>query len=172
MRLIRRFLQVVVISSLFISSASNKINNVTNLYQTLLDESRYSADIRPCLDCTRPLSIGIAFHLAALNKIDEIEGELNTVGYLKVVWMDERLAWNPVLTGVSSIMLPPKKVAIFLYSLLYNKSSFESVPSHFKAFKIHVHCIFLTLIFLSKRERFKQKSSAKDTTSIQFVNLD
>lgn len=148
MRLVRRFLQVVVISSMFISSASNKIYNVTNLHRTLLDESVYSADIRPCLDSTKPLFIGIAFHLTALNKIDEIEGELNTVGYLKVVWMDERLSWNPVLTGINSIMIPPRKVFIFLYSLLYNNSSFTSVPSNFKALKIHVNCIYLTLFFI------------------------
>jgi hypothetical protein len=56
----------------------------------------------------------MAFNLASLNKLDEIEGELNTVGYVTISWMDERLKWDYQSTGVSSIMLSPKHVCKIL----------------------------------------------------------
>ncbi|XP_045159519.2 neuronal acetylcholine receptor subunit alpha-3-like [Mercenaria mercenaria] len=99
---------VLFIPWFLVRVSSLKSNNTYNLHRTLLED--YDADIRPCLDCPEPLYISMEFHLTALNKIDVIEGELNTVGYVSVVWMDGRLAWDPVSTGVRSIMVSPKKV--------------------------------------------------------------
>lgn len=90
-------------------------NNTYTLHKTLLQN--YIADIRPCLDCSTPLLIRLELHLTALNKIDEIEGELNTVGYLKIVWKDERLTWDPSANGITSVMLPSTKVIIISYKL-------------------------------------------------------
>lgn len=70
----------------------------------------YTADIRPGLDQLKPLNIGLELHLTALNKIDEIEGELSTVGYLKIEWVDDRLTWDPSSNGIKSVMLPSTKV--------------------------------------------------------------
>ncbi|XP_060603873.1 acetylcholine receptor subunit beta-type unc-29-like [Ruditapes philippinarum] len=103
------FVQVTIVLPCVIFGVASLIsNNTYNIHRTILDE--YNADIRPCLDCTTPLYIEMAFNLASLNKLDEIEGELNTVGYVTISWMDERLKWDYQSTGVSSIMLSPKHV--------------------------------------------------------------
>lgn len=97
----------VLLCSLFLVPSSATISNGTNtLFRTLI------SDIRPCLDCPTPLNIGVTFHLTSLNKIDEIEGELNTVGFLTLVWVDERLTWNPLLNGVGNILVPSTKVTL------------------------------------------------------------
>lgn len=97
-----------------LSGANNIANNTHNIHRTILES--YNAGIRPCLDCETPLYINMAFNLAALNKIDEIEGELITVGYVNITWTDERLQWDVYSTGVTSIMLSPKQVRRFIIS--------------------------------------------------------
>ena len=112
MGLIRTFLTVSFSLALVLVPASSTISNSTRIIQeTILDS--YNTDIRPCLDCLYPLNITLSFHFSALIKLDELEGELHSVGYLKVVWLDERLTWDPVTTGVGSMILSPDKVNEF-----------------------------------------------------------
>ena len=107
MGLSRTFLAVLF--SLILVPASSTISNSTRIiHETLLDG--YNTDIRPCLDCLYPLNITIFFYFSALIKLDELEGELHSVGFLKVTWLDERLTWDPVTTGVGSVILSPDKV--------------------------------------------------------------
>jgi hypothetical protein len=91
-------------------------NNTHILYKHLLED--YNVNVRPCLDCVTPLYVGLQFHLAALNKIDEIEGELSTVGYLKIMWTDDRLTWDPKSNGIGNIMIPSTKVTNFTTMVL------------------------------------------------------
>lgn len=91
-------------------TGGSTINTTNALYRHLLMD--YVPEIRPCLTCSEPLSIGVSLHITSLNRINEIDGELNTVGYLRIIWFDERLKWDPRSTGVSSLMFPSKKVWI------------------------------------------------------------
>ena len=71
-------------------------------------------DIPPCIGCGVPLQINITFHLVSLNDLDEVRGELNTIGYMTVSWVDDRIAWNPMdYAGIGTLMLPSDKVLSF-----------------------------------------------------------
>ncbi|XP_053395903.1 acetylcholine receptor subunit beta-type unc-29-like [Mercenaria mercenaria] len=100
---------ILMILTRFLAMTSATLSNATNiLHQVLLDG--YNTDIRPCLDCPTPLYIGVSYHLTALINMDELEGELHSVGYLEVVWVDERLRWNPLVNGIGSVMFSPNKI--------------------------------------------------------------
>ena len=86
------------------------VNNKTmELHDTLL--SYYNEDIRPCLGCAGPLNINLSFYLTSLNDLDEVRGEMHTVGYLVVMWIEDRMTWNPAdYAGVTHVVFPAEKV--------------------------------------------------------------
>ena len=96
------------------------VNNKTmELHDKLL--SYYNRDIRPCLGCTGPLSINLSFYLTSLNELDEVHGEMHTVGYLVVMWIEDRMTWNPLdYAGVTHVIFPAEKVSYKINSFHTN----------------------------------------------------
>ena len=79
------------------------------LHKALL--SNYANYLRPCVGCSEPLVINLTFHLTALNDLGELKGEMNTVGFLKVTWMEDRMSWNPYdYAGVTSLLFKNTEV--------------------------------------------------------------
>ena len=89
---------------------SSLVNNKTmELHDNLL--SHYNADIRPCVGCSGPLNINLSFYLTSLNDLDEVRGEMHSVGYLVVMWIEDRMTWNPLdYAGVTHVVFPVAKV--------------------------------------------------------------
>ena len=73
----------------------------------------HNKDIPPCIGCGVPLQINVTFHLTSLNDLDEVRGQMNSIGYLTVSWHDDRIAWDPMnYSGIASMMLPREKVLL------------------------------------------------------------
>ena len=101
---------VLILVCLAYSECSSLVNNKTmQLHEDLL--SHYNVDIRPCVGCAGPLPINLSFYLNSLNELDEVHGEMHSVGYLIVMWVEDRMTWNPAdYGGVISVVLPITKV--------------------------------------------------------------
>ncbi|WAR24917.1 ACHA3-like protein [Mya arenaria] len=81
----------------------------TSLHSILLED--YEPDARPCGHCTSPLAISVSFYMTSLLDLDELAGTMVTMGYVKLIWVDERLTWRPQdHGGVSSIFVASKRV--------------------------------------------------------------
>ena len=109
------FVELVLITKN--SDCSSLINNKTmELHDNLL--SNYNSDIRPCVGCSGPLSINISLHFTSLNELDEVHGEMHSVGYLVVRWIEDRLTWNPAdYAGVTHVIFSSEKVSV-IFSLI------------------------------------------------------
>lgn len=102
----------VIVTCLKLSQCSSVVNNKTmELHNELL--SHYNVDIRPCVGCSGPLNINLTFYLTSLNDLDEVRGEMHTVGYLVVTWIEDRMTWNPAdYAGVTHVVFPIEKVSL------------------------------------------------------------
>ena len=113
---------LLVVAVFFVKNicCTSLVNNKTmELHDKLL--SYYNRDIRPCLGCTGPLSINLSFYLTSLNELDEVHGEMHTVGYLVVTWIEDRMTWNPLdYAGVTHVIFPAEKVSFKINSFHTN----------------------------------------------------
>ncbi|WAR24916.1 ACHB3-like protein [Mya arenaria] len=83
--------------------------NTTSLYTHLLHS--YEKDERPCSNCSKPLHIAASFYLTSLIDMDELTGQMVTVGYFKLTWLDTRLMWRPQdFGGTASIFVSSTKI--------------------------------------------------------------
>lgn len=60
-------------------------------------------NIRPVLDQTNPVRVFLEFKMFYLQAFDEVAGELDVSGYLKVMWKDETIYWDANKTGIASL---------------------------------------------------------------------
>ena len=93
------------------SNGSIVLNKTMELHQALLDN--YNADIRPGVGNADPLAVSLAYQLTSLNSLDAVKGEMNAAGYLAIVWIEDRMTWNPQdYGGVAQVLIPAKKVSV------------------------------------------------------------
>lgn len=64
----------------------------------------YNRRIFPRLIQTENVTVTIKYYLIAITGFDEISGQMDTVGYMKVNWNTELLTWNS--TDIPGITLP------------------------------------------------------------------
>lgn len=88
-------------------------NTSIELRERLLEN--YEKDDMPSFLQAMPLTVAVSFQMTALRDMNELEGEMVTVGYLSLTWLDPRLTWNPMdYAGITYLVLRSDKVCLEL----------------------------------------------------------
>ena len=104
-------LSLFLIVATFESCSCSKSASAIALMTDLLANS--STDVRPGLDYNDSVIVNITFNLAALVELNEVKGYMLTIGFFEVVWLDERMTWDPDdYDGISYIAINSEKVWI------------------------------------------------------------
>jgi len=98
-----------VLSTSFITAANN---SQKLLHRDLL--AHYTAEERPGSMTNEKLTILTSLSLTAILDLDELRGEMVSVGYIQLSWVDKRLTWDPLeYGGLYTAFFHPKKVVCF-----------------------------------------------------------
>lgn len=88
-------------------------NKSVELREKLLEN--YEKDDMPSFLQAMPITVAVSFQMTALRDMNELEGEMVTVGYLSLTWLDPRLTWNPMdYAGITYLILRSDKVCLEL----------------------------------------------------------
>lgn len=118
MLVIKTVIPYIAIVLQFRSTTPSVIQNASIELHGRLFEN-YEKDDIPSLMQAAPLTVSLSYHLTAIMDLNELTGEMVTVGYLTAVWVDQRLTWNPLeFAGITYLMLTSTKVCRFRFSLL------------------------------------------------------
>ncbi|XP_060073883.1 neuronal acetylcholine receptor subunit beta-3-like [Ylistrum balloti] len=80
---------------------------LTNRFQT----NSYNKVVRPRLDQTAILPVGIDLFLAGSISIDEVKGKMYSSAYVSLFWTDEHLTWSPsIYNGLHTLHVPPDTI--------------------------------------------------------------
>lgn len=97
----------------------------TQLRQTLLQG--YNSDVIPLRNTSSPLTLRCGFTLVSIREMDPLKQILTMEGWMKMIWVDSRLTWNPEnYMGIKKIHVPPAKLWIPDLTL-YNRAKSSEV---------------------------------------------
>lgn len=101
------FLQLIFLPYFLFGSAFQNVSK--ELHERLFEH--YEVDDIPSFMQPSALVVSVTYHLTSIMDLNELAGEMVTVGYLTVTWLDPRLTWNPFeFGGITYLMLTSTKV--------------------------------------------------------------
>lgn len=107
-----KFIVLLLITHLPITVCDYVTNRSVELHQILFEI--YQRNDRPQLS-SGPVEVFISFYLTTLIGLNELEGEMTTVGVLKVSWFDDRLVWDPkTFANITDIVTAANQVILLV----------------------------------------------------------
>ncbi|KAH9488926.1 Acetylcholine receptor subunit alpha [Bulinus truncatus] len=77
-----------------------------NIFKDRLGSDNYHTEVRPLVDQTKTLWVGVGFQIVAIVKVDEIAQSFISNGFAFFTWRDEIVAWNPANYGGQFLIHP------------------------------------------------------------------
>ncbi|XP_045190995.2 acetylcholine receptor subunit alpha-like [Mercenaria mercenaria] len=76
-----------------------------------LNSSDYSPRVRPIKDTGNTLTLTVDMYLVSINRVEEVEQKITTTAYLKIVWSDTFMTWEPTDYGnITEFSLPQNEI--------------------------------------------------------------
>ncbi|XP_048753659.2 acetylcholine receptor subunit alpha-like [Ostrea edulis] len=97
---IAKFVFLIISTSHLRSADGGTLTEYKNVHSTVL--TGYNTDARPVTDQSTAMNVTIDFFLLTIANVDEVTGELVTVGSFNIAWNDEVIRWNPGSYGGTS----------------------------------------------------------------------
>ena len=108
-----------------------RIQNRLSLVRDLM--ANISTDIRPGIDLDELLVVNTSLELMHLTELNEVKGYISIVGYFCILWIDNRITWDPAnYGGIESITLNAEKVWVphlVIANGVENVSPLTAMPS-------------------------------------------
>jgi nicotinic acetylcholine receptor len=98
---------LIIVPKTAVRSASG--SDMARLYKDLLLD--YNRMVRPVIDQSQAVSVGVELHITNVRKLDERSQMLWMNGFMGLQWRDEYLTWNTSVYGdVTQIFLPNDQI--------------------------------------------------------------
>ena len=82
-----------------------------NIVSSLLDNGTYDKRVPPYDPVFHTVTTSVGYKLNTVIEIDEVQETMTTAGYLRIIWIDEDLSWDPrSFDGTEYIYLPQNSV--------------------------------------------------------------
>ena len=99
----------VLLNDIIVTAKSRQ--DSLNVVSYLLDSGSYDKRVPPYDTVNHTVVVGVIYNLHTIIKIDEVQETMTTAGYLRVMWKDEGLSWNPQLyNGIRHIYLSQNSI--------------------------------------------------------------
>uniref|UniRef100_UPI003F7786F2 Chemotactile receptor CRT1 n=1 Tax=Octopus bimaculoides TaxID=37653 RepID=UPI003F7786F2 len=103
------YLVFILISSIPIVKSTPTYGDERLLREKLL--TNYSKSIRPVINLTKVVDVTALLYLQTLYDLDFVNNFIMARYYLGLIWIDEKLTWNPLdYNNITSIYLPKDKI--------------------------------------------------------------
>ncbi|XP_071145195.1 acetylcholine receptor subunit alpha-1-B-like [Mytilus edulis] len=89
-------LSVIIVASIELVYAQSHAD-VKRLYTDLFTD--YRKEIIPTADQSKPLVVGVTFHIASFNSFNEVDETMSLTAVVDMNWTDPALMWDPTLYG-------------------------------------------------------------------------
>jgi|ERR1719383_117562 len=102
-------IRLILMLALVYTTSSNLMSNHRRLMHYILEDNQgqYDKTARPVLDLDTYMNIDLSFHLRSIKEVDFQSGEMETVGWLGLTWLNEYAIWDPKeFGGIDEIMVP------------------------------------------------------------------
>jgi hypothetical protein len=83
---------LIISTSYFRSTDGGSLTDYKNVHSTVL--TGYNTDARPVTDQSNAMNVSLEFYLITVSRVNEVTGELVTVGSFNIAWTDEVIKWN------------------------------------------------------------------------------
>lgn len=85
------------------------LNYTMKLLQDLMEN--YDNRLRPLHDQHDIMVVNMSFHLSMIRSFDDVSGEITLLGTFTMLWMEERLTWQPShYSNITELILPKIEV--------------------------------------------------------------